>query len=59
MSLRELAQHFDMESDAIEPMLTVLVEKGQVHSEMIGCAGKCSGCVSANREDMLIYELKE
>jgi len=57
MTLRELARHFDMEADALEPMLQVLVDKGQVRLDTVGGSALCSGCTSACREDMLVYEL--
>lgn len=57
LSLRELAQHFSMTPDALEPMLDLLIKKGQVQRHESGCGTPCSGCTSACREDMLLYEL--
>jgi hypothetical protein len=57
MTLRELAQHFEMEAGALEPMLQTLVDKEQISVESVGCGNPCPGCTAACREDMLIYEL--
>jgi hypothetical protein len=58
LTLRELAIHFDMDTTAMEPILQRLVDKGQVNLLTAGCGGSpCSGCTSACREDMLMYEL--
>jgi hypothetical protein len=59
LSLRELALHFDMAPDALEPVLQVLVDKGQVCLLEPGRGPACAGCASACREDGLIYELKD
>jgi len=58
LSLRELALHFSMSCDALEPMLDLLVAKGRIVVVEIGCKkGGCSGCSCASRQDMLQYEL--
>lgn len=59
LSLRELAQHFSMAPEALEPVLELLMRKGQVRLASEGCGATCSGCTCASREDMLIYELVE
>ena len=59
LSLRELARHFSMTTDALEPMLDLLIQKGQVQRHEAGCGTPCSGCTSACREDMLLYEIVE
>jgi hypothetical protein len=46
-----------MEPGALEPMLEVLVGKGQVRCDEAGCSERCSGCTRADREDLLVYEL--
>ncbi len=56
-SLRDLSAHFSMAPDALEPMLDLLIRKGQVQRHEAGCGTSCSGCASACREDMLLYEI--
>lgn len=57
MTLRELAVHFAMEPDALEPMLALLVRKGQIRQNDLACGATCSGCACASRIDMISYEL--
>ena len=59
MSLRELAIHFSMKSDALKPMLQLLVEKKQVRAEEIGCGAGCAGCSCMRPADALQYELNQ
>ena len=56
LTRRQLARHFSMSPDAIEPMLKLLVDKGQLRTEMI-CGGGCSGCACANEADLTLYEI--
>jgi hypothetical protein len=58
LTRRQLARHFSMAPDAIEPMLKLLVDKGQLRTEMI-CGGGCSGCSCANEADLTLYEICE
>ena len=58
LSLRELALHFSISPDALEPMLELLINKGQVRIVSGGCGkGSCAGCSCADRADMLLYEI--
>ncbi len=62
MSLRELAIHFDMEPDAIEPIMDMLQKKNIVSVldlKCKTCKSSCSGCSVANRPNMLIYQIKK
>lgn len=53
MSLRELSIHFDMQPDALEPVLKLLVDKQQVQVTPVGCPGtSCSGCSCDGPETM-------
>ena len=58
LSLRELSVHFSISSDALEPMLDLLIQKGQIRRIDFSCSsGKtCAGCSCASRDDMLLYE---
>ena len=58
LTRRQLARHFSMAPDAIEPMLKLLVDKGHLRTEMI-CGGGCSGCSCANEADLTLYEICE
>ena len=61
MSLRELALHFSMSADAIEPMLDLLVRKNKIRQIDFSCeSGKtCAGCSCASRVDMMQYEIAD
>ena len=61
LSLRELALHFRMEPDAVEPMLDLLVSKGRISRVDFHCSSgcSCSGCSCASRDDLLLYEIAE
>ena len=60
LSLKELAVHFAMEQEALEPMLDLLERKGQIRVVGGGCSkGNCRGCSCADRGSMLLYELKK
>ncbi|MBL7076079.1 MAG: hypothetical protein ISS31_01280 [Kiritimatiellae bacterium] len=56
MTLRQLARHFKMAPEAIEPMLRLLVDKGQLTTSLL-CGGGCSGCGCANEADLTLYKL--
>ena len=58
LTLRELALHFQMEPDALEPLLKLLVDKGQATVTLVGCPGKsCDGCACTSLADMMVYKL--
>lgn len=59
MSLRELALHFSMKPEAIEPMLRLLVEKKRVRLLELGCGAGCAGCECMSKADAMRYELIE
>jgi len=61
LSLRELASHFSMATDAIEPMLNLLIQKHKICLIDFNCStGKsCSGCSCISREDMLQYKIND
>lgn len=57
LTLQELAQHFQMEANALEPMLQKLIDKEQITKIEAGCGGApCPGCASSCREAMTAYE---
>jgi putative ferrous iron transport protein C len=58
LSLRELAVHFQMTPDAVQPMMAILVAKGQVREiRASGCGDSCGGCACTSQADMVVYEL--
>ncbi len=59
LSLRELASHFAMSPDTLEPMLELLIQKKQIRLIDFSCSsGKsCSGCTCISRDDAMQYEL--
>ena len=60
LSLKELAVHFVMEQDALEPMLELLERKGQIRMVAGGCSkGSCRSCSCGDRGSMLLYELQK
>ena len=59
MSLRELSVHFSISTEALEPMLELLIRKKRIQVEDFGCIAGCSGCVCANRADMLYYSVAD
>jgi hypothetical protein len=58
LSLRELALHFQMEPDAIEPMLDLLIRKARIRRIDFSCSSgrSCSSCSCVSRSDVLLYE---
>ena len=56
LSLRELATHFDMTPEAMEPMLHILVRKQQLRIYLGSCGTSCDGCTCAAAADGVIYE---
>lgn len=46
VGLRELSRVFSVTPDALEPMLAVWINKGQLRlcQQKSGCGGGCSGC---------------
>ena len=59
LSLRELALHFRMDPDALEPVLKLLVDKQQASVTLVGCPGKsCDGCSCTSLADMMVYKLE-
>lgn len=56
LSLRELATHFSMTPEAIEPMLHILVRKKQVRIYLGSCGTSCDGCTCASAADGVVYE---
>lgn len=59
MTLRELALHFAMEPDALEPMLSLLVQKGRIQQNDPACGATCAGCDCATRIDMVSYDVTQ
>jgi putative ferrous iron transport protein C len=58
LSLRELAVHFRMTPDAVQPMMDLLVAKGQVTEiRASGCGDSCDGCGCTSQADMIVYEI--
>ena len=58
MTLGELAMHFGVAAEAIEPMLDQLVAKGRLIRLDPGAEGGCPGCgacASAGRKDVAVY----
>jgi len=55
LTLRQLANHFNMTPEAMEPMAHVLIEKGRVKTSLL-CEGSCSGCSCATAADLTLYE---
>ncbi len=56
LTLRQIARHFEMAPEAIEPMLKLLVDKGRLRAERL-CGEGCSGCACASKADLTLYEL--
>jgi predicted transcriptional regulator len=57
ISVRELTGLLGVEASALEPMLQILLDKGQIRPAAAGCGGTCPGCACSNRTDLLVYEL--
>ncbi len=58
LSLRELSVHFQMTPDALQPMMALLLAKGQVREvRAAGCGDSCGGCSCASQADLIIYEI--
>jgi hypothetical protein len=49
---QQIARHFDMTEDALEPMLKMLEQKGRIRPLSRSCPGaghlSCAGCPAAN-----------
>jgi methionine synthase I (cobalamin-dependent) len=56
LSLRELASHFSMTPEAMEPMLHILVRKKQVRIYLGNCGTSCDGCTCSSGADGVVYE---
>jgi putative ferrous iron transport protein C len=56
LSLRELATHFSMTPEAMEPMLRVLLRKRQIRILPAGCGTSCDGCSCTDPAAAIVYE---
>jgi hypothetical protein len=56
LTLRQIARHFEVATEAIEPMLKLLVDKGRLTTSLL-CGAGCSGCSCADTADLTLYEL--
>ena len=60
LSLRELASYFSMSSEALEPMLDMLISKERIKVVSGGCAkGRCANCSCASRADIMLYAIAD
>ncbi|WP_422138064.1 FeoC-like transcriptional regulator [Endozoicomonas sp. ALC020] len=51
-TLAELSQHFEVDPEAMQAMLSHWVRKGKVVEESSGCK---QGCVSCGPEQLIVY----
>lgn len=60
LSMAELMNHFGMTADALEPMMDILLRKGRISLFDFECSSSnsCKGCSCADREKLLIYEIR-
>ena len=56
VSLTKLCQHWQMDADALRPILDVLIRKGRVR---LVHQRKCGGCHSCASTDLELYEWVE
>ncbi len=59
LSLRELCTHFDMQPDALTPMLELLERKGKVEIDRSACDALCKGCSCADPSNMVVVKLPD
>ena len=52
VSLADIILHFDVDEDAVRPMLEVWINKGKIHRRMAtaSCGSSCHQCQSATPE---------
>ena len=52
VSLADIINHFDVDEQAVRPMLEVWINKGKIHRKMstASCGSSCSQCQTASTE---------
>ena len=52
--LSDLINHFDVDAEAIKPMLSMLAAKGRI--SRIATSNNCGGCTKCDPNALVIYE---